>query len=58
VVDRPGEQRPLRLVACPRHLVLEEARVPEADVRERIPRIQRRRALEIRDRRWNQRGVE
>ena len=51
VIDGARQQRRVGLVARPRHLVLPEARVAEADVRLRVARIQDDRALEPLDRR-------
>ena len=50
VIDGAGEQRGVRLVAGARHLVLPETRVGEAHVRQCVARIERDRALEVRDR--------
>ena len=58
VIDRPRQERRVGLVARARHLVLPEPRVAEADVRERVTRIERDRALEVRDRAGDQRAVE
>jgi hypothetical protein len=49
VVDGPGEQRGLGLIAGARHLVLPEVRVADSDMRRGIPGIQPDRALEVTD---------
>ena len=56
--DRRREQRAVRLVARSRPLVLPEARVGEADVRERVPRVQLDRRFEVGDRVGHRRRVE
>src|SRR5213083_1117845 len=58
VIDRPCEERRVRLVTRARHLVLKETRIGETYVGERITRIQHDGALKIGDRAWHERRVE
>ena len=58
VIDRARQQRAVRLIAGARHLVLEEPRVAETDVRGRVARIERDGALEVGDRAGHDRRVE
>ena len=58
VIDRPREQRRIRLTARARHLVLPESRVRETDVCECIPGIQDNGALEVSNGAGNKRRIE